>query len=88
MEEYYEQSNSNVHRGVHHLAGKATAAYEEAREKVAAFIGASSSRELVWTKNATEGINLVAYSWGMNNLKAGDEVWFLVLNFVGRQWPC
>ncbi|KAK9838080.1 hypothetical protein WJX84_005268 [Apatococcus fuscideae] len=74
MEDYYKQSNSNVHRGVHHLAGKATAAYEAAREKLAAFIGARSSREVVWTKNATEGINLVAYSWGMSNLKAGDEI--------------
>ena len=63
-----------MHRGVHHLAGLSTAAYEHAREKVARFVNASSHREIVYTKNASEAINLVAYSWGLHNLKPGDEV--------------
>lgn len=66
--------NSNVHRGVHHLSALATAAYEEARAKVAKFVNAKSDREIVYTKNASEAINLVAYSWGVANLKPGDEV--------------
>ena len=80
MTQYYEQYNSNVHRGVHYLSAKATTAYEAAREKVARFINASTDRELVFTRNASEAINLVAYSWGMDNLKAGDEVRFAILN--------
>lgn len=74
MSQYYEQYNSNVHRGVHALSAQATVAYEQARDKVAKFVNARSSRDIVFTRNATEGINLVAYSWGMNNLKPGDEV--------------
>ena len=66
--------NSNVHRGVHNLAARATAAYEGARAKVARFINAHSDREVVWCRNASEGINLVAYTWGLENLKPGDEV--------------
>lgn len=74
LKEYYESSNSNVHRGVHYLSQKATAAYENAREKVADFINASDHREIVFTRNATEAINLVAYSWGDLNLGFGDEI--------------
>ena len=66
--------NSNVHRGVHYLSAKATTAYEEARAKVGRFINASSDREVVFTRNASEAINLVAQTWGMTHLKAGDEV--------------
>lgn len=66
--------NSNVHRGVHYLSAKATTAYEDARAKVARFIGAASDREVVFTRNASEAINLVAQTWGMDNLKEGDEV--------------
>lgn len=65
----FMQENANVHRGVHMLSAKATAAYEGAREKVADFINAASDREIVFTRNATEAINLVAYSWGRSNLK-------------------
>jgi cysteine desulfurase / selenocysteine lyase len=72
--EYYEQDHSNVHRGAHTLSRRATEAYEAAREKVAKFIHAASSQEIIYTRNATEGINLVAYSWGMANLQAGDEI--------------
>jgi len=71
---YYEQYNSNVHRGAHHLSGKATDAYEAARDKVTKFINAKSREEIVFTRNATEAINLVAYSWGMSNLQPGDEI--------------
>ncbi|OAY57922.1 cysteine desulfurase 1, chloroplastic [Manihot esculenta] len=74
LQDYYETYNSNVHRGIHYLSAKATDEYELARKKVAAFINASESREIVFTRNATEAINLVAYSWGLANLKLGDEV--------------
>lgn len=62
-------------------SAKATEEYELARKKVAAFINASDSREIVFTRNATEAINLIAYSWGLSNLKSGDEVSFH-LNFI------
>lgn len=71
---YYENTNSNIHRGVHQLSELATAAYENGREQVRRFIGAASVKEVVFTRGTTESINLVANSWGMANLKAGDEV--------------
>lgn len=74
MDKYYRQQNSNIHRGVHTLAEDATMAYENARAKVAKFINAAKPREIIFTRNATESINLVAYSWGRANLKAGDVV--------------
>ncbi len=74
MNDYYRQSNANIHRGVHTLAEEATSMYEGAREKIAKFINASSSREVIYTRNTTESINLVAYSWARANLKAGDLV--------------
>lgn len=74
IENYYKSYNANVHRGVHALSEEATAAYEGARKKVAKFINARSSREVIFTRNATEAINLVAYSWGSANVKAGDEI--------------
>ncbi|KAK9999388.1 hypothetical protein SO802_018991 [Lithocarpus litseifolius] len=74
LQNYYEAYNSNVHRGIHYLSARATDEYELARKKVAAFINASDSSEIVFTKNATEAINLVAYSWGLSNLKPEDEV--------------
>lgn len=74
MNEYYRRSNANIHRGVHTLAEEATAMYEGAREKIAKFIHAASSREVIYTRNTTESINLVAYSWARANLKAGDLV--------------
>lgn len=64
MDSYYRKDNSNVHRGVHQLAARATAGYESSRAKIAKFVNASSDREVVFTKNATEGINLVTNSWG------------------------
>lgn len=74
MNEYYRRSNANIHRGVHTLAEEATAMYEEAREKIAKFISAPSAKQVIYTRNATESINLVAYTWARANLKAGDLV--------------
>ncbi|EPS69560.1 hypothetical protein M569_05202, partial [Genlisea aurea] len=74
LKDYYESYNANVHRGIHYLSARATDEYESARQKVADFINADSSREIVFTRNATEAINLVAYSWGFSNLKIGDEI--------------
>ena len=74
MTEIYETSYANVHRGVYQMAERATNAYEGARGKVAAFIGAGSPDEVVFTKNATEAINLVAASWGRANLRSGDSI--------------
>ena len=74
IENYYECNNANVHRGAHSLSGRATDAYEGARDKVAKFINAKSRNEIVYTRNASEAINTVAYSWGLNNLQQGDEI--------------
>ena len=71
---YYSHTNSNIHRGVHHLSQLATDAYEVARGKVKDFISAKSSSEIIFTKGTTEGINLVTQTWGRNYLKPGDEV--------------
>ena len=74
LTEYYEGYNSNVHRGVHALSMEATDRFEEARRKVARFIGARQSEEIIWTRNTTEAINLVAASWARANLRPGDEI--------------
>ncbi len=71
---YYEGYNANIHRGLHTLAEEATTAYEDARAKAARFIGAPSAEEIVFTRNTTESINLVANAWGRANLKPGDEI--------------
>lgn len=92
LRDYYEQYNSNVHRGVHSLSTKATDAYEGSRDKIAAFINAASRNEIVYTRNASEAINLVAYSWGLNHLQAGDEIILSVMehhsNLVPWQIVC
>lgn len=74
LEKYYQEYNSNVHRGVHLLSQQATAAYEQARKKVAAFIGAAESDEVIFTKGTTDGINLIASSYGRKYLQSGDSV--------------
>jgi len=74
MNDYYMLSNANIHRGIHLLAEEATGKYEAARLKIANFIGAEKTEEIIFTKNTTESINLVAYSWGRKNLKNGDVV--------------
>lgn len=72
--QYYECCHANVHRGVYKLSEEATAAYENARHKVAKFLGTTNADEIVFTRNATESINLVAYAWGTANVKAGDRI--------------
>jgi len=74
LRDYYERYNANVHRGIHALAERATREYERAREKVARFINAPSTDTVIFTRGTTEGINLVAYSWALTNLKKGDEI--------------
>jgi cysteine desulfurase/selenocysteine lyase len=74
MTEFYETSYANVHRGVYVLAERATEALEHARERVRAFLNAPDAREVIFVRNATEGINLVAYAWGLSNLGPGDLV--------------
>ena len=74
VSDYYNNHNANVHRAVHTLSLEATDLYEKSREKIADFIGAEESAELVFVRGTTEAINLVAYSWGLNNLCSGDEV--------------
>ncbi len=71
---YYTKINSNVHRGAHTLAAKATSAFEDTRETVRQFLNAASLEEIIFTKGTTEGINLVAYAWGRQNIEAGDEI--------------
>jgi len=74
MNDFYRKSNANIHRGVHTLAEEATALYEGARERIAKFINAASARQVIYTRNTTESINLVAYTWARANLKQGDLV--------------
>jgi cysteine desulfurase / selenocysteine lyase len=74
MDDFYRQSNANINRGVHTLAEESTALYEAARAKVARFINSPSPRQVIFTRNTTESINLVAYSWARANLKTGDLV--------------
>jgi cysteine desulfurase/selenocysteine lyase len=74
MDAYYRTTHANVHRGVHTLSEEATAQYEGARARVSQFIGACCPKEVIWTRNATEAINLVAYSWGRANLRKGDHL--------------
>jgi len=74
MDIFYRHSNANIHRGVHTLAEEATAMYEQARMKIAKFINAESAHQIIYTRNTTESINLVAYTWARANLKSGDLV--------------
>ena len=72
--DYYRNYNANVHRGIHQLSQEASIAYEEAHDRVAEFIGAEGRKEVVFTKNTTESMNLIAYAWGLNELGPGDEI--------------
>jgi cysteine desulfurase/selenocysteine lyase len=74
MQQYYEMNNANIHRGIHQLAEEATSLYETAREKIAKFINARSSKEIIYTRNTTESINLVAQTWGRKFLEPGDLI--------------
>lgn len=92
IKRFYEEDNSNVHRAVHTLGERATQLYEGAREKVADFIGAPSLRGLIFTKSATEALNLIAYAWGRHHLVPGDEVLISEMehhsNIVSWQLAC
>ena len=79
MRAVYEQHNANIHRGVYEFSERTTTAFEDARAKVARFINAAEPREVVFVRNATEGLNLVTYAWGRDNVKAGDRVVTTVL---------
>lgn len=85
--DYYQQYNSNVHRGAHALSAQATEAYEASRDKVAAFINAASRNEIVFARNASEAVNLVAYAWGLNNLQSGDEIILSVMEHHSNLVP-
>lgn len=74
MDDYYRLHHANVHRGIHRLSEESTDLYEGARERIAAFVNAPSSTQTIYTRNATEGFNLVAYSWGRANIHEGDEI--------------
>ncbi len=74
LSRFYENDNANVHRGIHELSNRSTMAFEAARDRAARFIQARQSSEIIFTRGATEGINLVAYTWGSKNLKAGDTI--------------
>jgi cysteine desulfurase/selenocysteine lyase len=87
LRHYYEHDNANVHRGAHTLSSRATDAYEGARDKVAAFVNAASRQEIVYTRNASEAINLVAYAWAMNTLQAGDEIILSVMEHHSNLVP-
>jgi len=79
MRRVFEEHNANIHRGVYEFSERTTAAFEEARAKVARLLNAPSEREVIFVRNATEGVNLVAYSWGRENIKAGDRIVTTVL---------
>ena len=87
MDRYYRQSNANVHRGIHVLAEEATALYEGGRERVKRFINASSVKEVIFTRNTSEAINLVAYSWGRANVGAGDLILYTAMEHHSNLVP-
>lgn len=92
LTDYYSNYNANIHRGIHSLAEEATAAYESTRKAVQAFLGARYSEEIIFTRGTTEGINLVAYTWGRKNIREGDEIIISTLehhsNIVPWQMIC
>jgi cysteine desulfurase/selenocysteine lyase len=87
LQHYYDHDNANVHRGAHQLSARATEGFEGARAKTAAFVGAESANEIVFTRNASEAINLVARSWGEANLQPGDEVLLSVMEHHSNLVP-
>ncbi len=87
VDEYYRYSNANPHRGAHFLSWKATEAYEETRQVVKDFIGARKASEIVFTRSTTEALNLLAYSYGLNNLKKDDEILITILDHHANLVP-
>src|SRR6266487_2972793 len=74
LRNYYERDNANVHRGIHELSNRATAAFEAARARTAQFLNARSADEIIFTRGTTEGINLVAQAWGTHHVQRGDKI--------------
>ena len=87
MDAYYRTYNSNIHRGIYRISEEATAKYEEARQRIGRFINARRSSQIVFTRNTTESINLVAYSWGSANLQEGDEILVTVMEHHSNLLP-
>ncbi len=87
LDHYYQRDNANVHRGVHTLSARATDAYEGARDKIAAFVNAAHREEIIYTRNASEAINLVAYAWGQTQLTLGDEIILTVMEHHSNLIP-
>lgn len=85
--EYYQRYNANVHRAVHTLSHEASVAYEDAHKKAAKFVNARSWREIIFTRNATEALNVVAYAWGLHNLNPGDEVLVTIMEHHSNLVP-
>src|SRR5947208_7520566 len=88
LRNYYEHDNANVHRGIHELSNRATAAFEAARQRAAQFVNAPSSDEIIFTRGTTEGINLVAYSWAATHLKRGDKILLTEMEHHSNMVPC
>jgi cysteine desulfurase / selenocysteine lyase len=87
MDQYHRHQNANVHRGIHELSNRATEAYEQARTRVAGFLGIDDPAELIWTRGTTESLNLVASGWGTANLRAGDEIVLSVMEHHSNLVP-
>lgn len=87
VSDYYKTCNSNVHRGAHTLADEATTAYEGARAKIAHFIGADSSDEVIFTRGTTGALNTIAYGWGLNRLQAGDRILLTIMEHHANVVP-
>src|ERR1041385_8187051 len=87
IQNFYEHENANVHRGLHTLSGRATEAYEHARQRVADYIGAASADEIIFTRGTTEGINLVAQAWGGEFIREGDVILLTVMEHHSNLVP-
>ncbi|MET1159734.1 MAG: cysteine desulfurase [Thermoprotei archaeon] len=87
IREFYEEYNANIHRGLHYLSQKASELYEEAHDIVARFIGARNREEVVFVRNTTEGLNLVAYAWGLRNIREGDEIVLTIMEHHSNFLP-
>lgn len=87
LQKFYEENNANPHRGAYKLSINATRVYDEAREKVAQFINAENSKQIVFTRNATEALNLIAYSYGLNKIKKDDEILLSIMEHHSNLVP-
>ena len=87
VDRYYKYQNANPHRGAHYLSYVATEAYENSRDYIKEYIGAAHREEVIFTRNATEALNLIAYSYALDNLKAGDEILITILEHHANLVP-